>query len=810
MSSSPLTAAADAGLDPAEIARRVDAVLADPLYWFPVRHHSPTTARHLRAAIQARKPKVVFIEGPYEANDLIPHIADAATAPPVAIYSSYRDDSNVLGLNGHASAAPDIPARFAAWYPMTPYSPEYVAMKAAATLKAEVVFIDLPHHALVRPNDPNAAPQPQPPRGQSATPNDDRLITSSGFYRALAAAAGYKRWDEAWDSLFENPHTTDYEQFRRELATFCCASRATADAAAERMEGTVERERHFLRVIRDTLAERKLKPEQAMVVCGGFHLFLDRNDPNPPPDCPEGTVYTSVVPYSYFRISDMSGYGAGNRAPQFYETCFKLVDASRANDIAMEHAIAVLRLMRKGGDPLSTADAISITHHAGMLSRLRGRTHPTLDDIHDALVTCCCKGNPAEEGQKLQAAMDAAGIGNAIGKVTSKLGRLPIVNDFHTQLSDLELGEVMGKEKRMTVKLDKRQTLDDRRSAFLHRVAYLKVPFAAQTAEGGDFAGTLFREHWDLKWDPRTEPALIEQNLYGDTVEAAALNRLREAMAQAGTNAGQTCQRLLDAVNLDLPGLVTAAEGACGTAIDTDPSFPSQATALAALGRLDQYAAFRGISRTRVEELLVRCYDRACFAIPNAVAVPEEEQAGVVAALISVADAVQRDSGRFDRALFADAARNAADSTPVPFLRGAFLGLLCEIRELPPHALAAEVAGLAQAATDVMVTAGDLLDGMLAVSRTSLLLGADALVAAVDDLLRAAEWDPFLVMLPRLRAAVERLSNAQKDSLAATVARRYGLTKADEVRAMSASLSATALVARLDAAVAGVLRNWPL
>lgn len=810
MATEPTTAVADAGLDPAEISRRVDAVFADPLYWFPVRHHSPTTARHLRAALQARKPKIVFIEGPYEANDLIPHITDAATVPPIAIYSSYRDDSNVLGLNGHVSAAPDIPARFAAWYPMTPYSPEYVAMKTAATLKAEVVFIDLPHHALVQRHVPDPAGRQPAREAPQRTPNDDRLITSSGFYRALAEAAGYKRWDEAWDSLFENPHSTDYEQFRRELATFCCAARATADHAAEHAEGTIERERHFLRVINETLAARNLKPEQAMVVCGGFHLFLNRADTQPPPECPEGTVYTTVVPYSYFRISDMSGYGAGNRAPQFYETCYKLVDAGRAKDIAMEHSIAVLRLMRKGGEPLSTADAISVTHHAGMLSGLRGRTHPTLDDIHDALVTCCCKGNPSEEGQKLQGAIDAAGIGNAIGKVTSKLGRLPIVNDFHTQLSDLELGEVMGKEKRMSVKLDKRDTIGARRSAFLHRVAYLKVPFAGQTGEGGDFTGTLFREQWDVKWDPRTEPALIEQNLYGDTVEAAALSRLQEAMAQAGTSAGQTCLRLLDAVNLDLPGLVTAAEGACGPAIDTDPSLVSQATALAALGRLNQFAAFRGLSRTRLEELLVRCYDRACFAIPNAIAVPDEEQAGVVGALISVADVVQRDSGRYDRALFADAARSAADNTPVPFLRGAFLGLLCEIRELPASALAAEVAGLAQASTDVMVTAGDLLDGMLAVSRTSLLLGADALVAAVDDLLKAAAWDPFLVMLPRLRAAVERLSNAQKDSLAATVARRYGLTKGEEVRVMTGSLNATALVARLDAAVAGVLRNWPL
>src|SRR5262249_31897544 len=194
-----------------------------------------------------------------------------------------------------------------------------------------------------------------------------------------------------------------------------------------------------------------------------------------------------------------------------------------------------------------------------------------------------------------------------------------------------------------------------------------------------------------------------------------------------------------------------------------------------------------------------------------AAAVPEEEQQGVVDALISVAEVVQRaDAERYDRALFAEAAKSAAAQSTVPFLRGAFLGLLCEIRELPAEALAAEVASLARSATDVMVPAGDLLDGMLAVSRTSVMLGADSLVAAVDDLLKAAEWDPFLVMLPRLRAAIERLSRIQKDSLAGTVARRYGLAGADDLQTMTGSLAATALVARLDAAVAATLKDWPL
>ncbi len=802
----PATSPPAAGLDPAAVARQVDAVLADPLYWFPVRHHSHTVARHLASALRDRRPKIVFIEGPHEANDLVRFVVDAKTEPPVAIYSSYRDDDNVLGLNGVLSPAADVPARLAVWYPLTAYSPEYVAMKTAAALGAEVVFIDLPHYALVKPKGAADAPAKPLPAA-----NEDVLFTTSGFYQRLADAAGFKSWDEAWDTLFENPHAADYEAFRRELAVFCCAVRMTSDAATETAAGTAERERHFLKVISETLAARGLKPEQAAVVCGGFHLFLDRADPEPPRTPPAGTVYTTVVPYSFFRVSEMAGYGAGNRAPQFYQRCFDLIADGRAGDVALEHAIAVLRQMRKGGEPLSTADAIAITHHAGMLARLRGRGHATLDDVEDALLTCCCKGDPHEEGIKLRAAMDAAGVGTTIGKVTAKLGRLPIVRDFHAQLADLDLGEVLGKEKKLALRIDKREPLAARRSAFLHQLVFLEVPFAALASTGGDFSGTIFREDWQLKWDPKTEPALIEQNLYGDTVEAAALNRLRESIAAAGANAGATCERLLRAVNLNLPDLVQIAEAAAGRAIDGDPAFPSLAQALRHLALLDRYASFQGLRREAVADLLTRCYDRACFALPASSAVPEEEQKGVVDGLVSVADILQRaEAGRYDRVLFAEATRRAARESPVPFLRGAFLGLLCEIRELPAEALAAEVKGLAGAAPDLMVTAGDLLDGMFAVSRTSILLGADALLGAVDDLLHAAEWDPFLVMLPRLRAAFERLSNSQRDSLAGAVAQRYGLGSAAEVRAMPGGLTATALVARLDAAMAAALKDWPL
>ncbi|MGE3807255.1 MAG: DUF5682 family protein [Gemmataceae bacterium] len=802
-------------LDVDAVRARVDAVLAEPLFWFPVRHHSPSVARHLEAVLLARKPKLVFIEGPHEANELIKHVVDPKTKPPIAIYSSYRDDNNVLGLAGVASPAEDIPPRFAAWYPLLAYSPEYVAMQTAKKIGAAVVFIDLPHHALIKPHQADAPAEDgaKPPASHHVEQEDDRLIVESGFYRKLADVAGYRTWDEAWDSMFEMGGHADAEAFRRELATFCCASRATAAPERVSNDGTLERERFMLQTIRATLAAKKLEPDQAMVVCGGFHLFLDRNDPTPPPSAPAGTVYTTVVPYSFFRISELSGYAAGNRAPQFYQLVYELTQEDRAGEIVVEHVVHVLKQARKEGEILSSADAIAASQHADMLARLRGRPAPILDDIHDALVTCCCKGDPDDQGIPLRKAMDAAGIGTKIGRVTEALGRLPLVNDFYTQLGDLELGEVLGKEKRLALDLDKREERAARRSVFLHRLRFLEVPLGEQTdAPTGDFAtGKIFRERWALRWSPKIEAELIERNLYGDTVEAAVLARLHEELAKDEVHAGRSCQRLVAAIDMDLPNLVSEVEDRCSKAIDQDGRFVSLAQALTSLLVIDRYAVFRNLRRDLLSELIERCFDRACFALPEACSAPEDQQQEVVAALLALAGpVVQGDRPGLERSLFAEHVKRAAQDSTVPFLRGAFLGMLAEIRELSTAALAAEVSNLARAPVELMITAGDFLDGVMAVSRTSILLGADALIAAIDELLRAADWESFLVMLPRTRAAFERLHERQRDSLAGKVAERYGLAEAAAISELSTSVSAAAWIARIDQQVATIMEKWQL
>ena len=89
--------------------------MASAPHIFGIRHHGPGSARRLLEALGALRPSVVLIEGPSDASDLLPMLADAAMAPPVALLTYAADD----------------PARAIFW-PFATYSPEYQAACWAA------------------------------------------------------------------------------------------------------------------------------------------------------------------------------------------------------------------------------------------------------------------------------------------------------------------------------------------------------------------------------------------------------------------------------------------------------------------------------------------------------------------------------------------------------------------------------------------------------------------------------------------------------------------------------------------------------
>ena len=59
----------------------------------PVRHHSPACAFHIGRTIEALRPSVILVEGPANANALVPMMVHEETKAPFAIYYAYHDES---------------------------------------------------------------------------------------------------------------------------------------------------------------------------------------------------------------------------------------------------------------------------------------------------------------------------------------------------------------------------------------------------------------------------------------------------------------------------------------------------------------------------------------------------------------------------------------------------------------------------------------------------------------------------------------------------------------------------------------------
>src|SRR5207253_10515978 len=102
---------------------------------------------------------------------------------------------------------------------------------------------------------------------------------------------------------------------------------------------------------------------------------------------------------------------------------------------------------------------------------------------------------------------------------------------------------------------------------------------------------------------------------------------------------------------------------------DADGIFASLCQGLGHLTVIDRYAVFRNLRRDLLAELIVRCFDRACFTLPESASAPPEQHKDILGGLLSMAEIVLRgDRPELDRALFAQHVRLAAAAATVPFL----------------------------------------------------------------------------------------------------------------------------------------------
>ena len=789
----------------------------------PIRHHSPAAAMQVQRLIRSHRPRAVLVEGPADATDLIPLLLDAETVPPVALYA----------YGAPAAPAPPggdgAPAVRAVYYPFCDYSPEYVALKVGQEVGARLRFCDVPAAGVLaagaRP--PEADGGAAPPAGGATLP-PTALPGFGEFAARAAAAAGFESFEEFWEAVFEqDAGARPAEDYRTLLGTF--GAQARAFTTAERDREDARRERHMAAAARALVAEG-LPPESILLVCGAAHAApiaaaFEAGDAAAPdgeaagaaaPD--SGTARIALIPFSYPRLSEQLGYGAGNRAPWYYGEVWRLGGDYRA--ATRLGLLNLARDLRAQGQSASLAQCIDGYSLAAVLARMRQKPAPGVDELREAAVACFGQGHPAP----VASAMGKVLIGDARGRITPRVGRTPLQEEFYATAQELRLPL---QDAPRTTMLHMVTPVEAAGSVFLHRLALAEIPFARELQSGlggprpgaaGPGAAPLaplapleqlsrVRERWELQWTPATDAALIERTAWGSTLaEAGARLLRRELEAAARIDAGTAV--LLRATLCDLLDVLPGATARCEALAADSASFAALARATFHLDGLLAYGAARRLPAGRLGPLAGRLFARAVAHLPAAVVCGDEGAAELAQALRALDELVGRRSAAAGDPEPYWAAVEAAAGLPGchPALRGLALVLLELSGRLAPGDLAGRLRywlSRAEAAADN----ARLIAGLFSLHRGSLVRNR-ALVGAITDFLLGLELEQLTPLLPVLRRSMGGLSRAERTYLAETIAAALGVGAAAADRALRLTSTDAAVLGEADAAAGAVLDGW--
>ncbi|MBB1246378.1 hypothetical protein GL263_22895 [Streptomyces durbertensis] len=787
-------------------------VRAGPLL-LGVRHHGPGSARAVRAALTAHRPKVLLVEGPPEADTVVELAADPAIRPPVALLA-------------HAVDRPGT----AAFWPMAEFSPEWVAIRWALERAVPVRFIDLPAaHTLAlqerSEENPQSGEEPSPPGpdptgadgcggGELPDPRLDPLA-------ALAHAAGQDDPERWWEDVVEHrgggplggpadgtgpdggaPAAFDVLE---EVMT------ALREPYGEPDGREAAREAHMRLRLRE--ARREFGDDGVAVVCGAWHVPALRarhrvtDDRRRLSGLPRVRTEITWVPWTHRRLTRRpgggpqprpgGGYGAGIASPGWYGHLFA------APDRPVERWLTrVARLLREEDHPVSSAHVIEAVRLAEMLAALRGRPLAGLTETLDAVRSVMCEGSDVP----LALIRERLIIGDELGEVPAAAPAVPLQRDLAALQRSLRLRPEAAER---LLDLDLRKPVDGDRSRLLHRLRVLGVDWG-EPAEGRSGSTGTFRESWRLRWEPELSVRLAEAGVWGTTVVAAASARLAAEAAGSGRLPEVTVlaeRALLAGLDDALPEVLRALADRAALSADVG----QLAGALPALVRAVRYGDVRGTDSGALRRVAEGMAERVCVGLPAACVGLDADAAAEVRAHL---DMVQRavtmlsdaPGGEPLAARWRAVLRTLATRRRVaPLLRGRAARMLLDDGALGRSAVERLMAGeLSRGAPPADAAAwveGFLSGGGL------LLLYDERLLALVDDWLRRVPGEEFTSVLPLLRRTFSGFDAGVRRNLAELV-RRGGAVRAPEAGGATPVLPGypAALDERRAAAVLPVLR----
>lgn len=471
--------------------------MGEPRY-FGVRHLSPAAAFHIRKTLDEARPELVLVEGPSDLNDQMKWLCHPDTQFPTAIlaYTKTPPVRTIL-------------------YPLAIYSPEVQAILWAHENNVTCRFMDLPSSVFL---------------AMQKDEEEDAQPTES-VYEKLAILTGEEH-DTFWERNFEQ--CADYHGA---CNAFGSELRASSNVGAENFL----REAHMKRVILDAV-KIGIPAEKIFCVCGAYHVDgLKNNSPMTDTELkklPKADSAATLMPYSYYRLSTRSGYGAGNKAPAYFHLLWDAMNGEGMQSAASTYLVRLAAAHRKAGNIVSSAEVIEAVRLALTLSQMRDSKYPCLQDLKDAAITTMGHGNLSE----LAVAFADTEIGKTIGYLPEGVTRTSVQEDFYRQIKKLKLDRFRNAElqqldldlrEKLTVKSQDAAFLDLNRSFLLHRLRVLGIHFASNLRSRQEKAN--WGEYWELRWTPEVEIEVVESSLLGDTIEGAAAFALKERADQAAS-----------------------------------------------------------------------------------------------------------------------------------------------------------------------------------------------------------------------------------------------------------------------------------
>jgi hypothetical protein len=703
-------------------------------------------------ALQELRPVAVLIEGPSDASALLPLLARPEMQPPVALLCYPEDD----------------PASTSFW-PFAEFSPEYQAVLWAVGNKAALRFIDLPSSARSPTEAIDAAENTDAAEASEAGDEEDPHRRDP--IGTLAHAAGYEDGESWWSDIVEqNPEPGPI------FAAIADAMTTLREGEGSIAKFEARREAHMRLEI---AAARKEFEGPIAVVCGAWHVpalqaaHAQKNDQALLKGIARRKSTMTWAPWTGPRLASGLGYGAGVVAPGW---CKHLWRTRGRHDGATLWLAMIAAVLREKGHLISTASLIEAERLARTLAAIRERPKPGFEELRDASIAALFNGEAM-----LWALVEAELLlGADVGEIPPDTPLAPLIEDLQRNQKAARL-KPEALERELSVDLRSENGLF--RSTLLHRLNVLGVQWG-RLADAGRSRGT-FREKWTLAWEPEYAVRLVENLIYGPTIEKAANGRLIQ-MLGAAASLDTLAALVQSAITADL----SEAASAGLAALEARAAHSSECLEILAsvppLADIIRYGEARRTETNRLSGLLERLIVEGAIALPYAVRDLDEQAAATLVGAVRKADAAIRLVEPGEGVL--DAWRNGLTGVlegprSTALLAGCAAHLLYEAGQLSAEDAAGLLGRRLSPGTPVAQAAG-FFEGFFSTAGQRLIFD-EGLRGAVDAWLKSLDEDAFVAHLPLLRRVFSNLDSMERRRLIEAVLGRTarlpaGLTPAPD------------------------------